>query len=528
MGDKFWGSEEEKAIAEAVLGAEACQFLTLPAPRHVSQDLVLPAVEGGMQRQLSQLVEGLGWTYAIFWRASRSKSGEMTLVWGDGHCREPKGGEREGGREGKGSYGDFESHKRVGGEQEQEMRKRVLQKLHAFFGGSEDDNYAVRLDSVSDVEMFYLTSMYYSFPYDSQAAPARSFASSRSIWASDAKSCSDNYHSRSFLARSVGFRTMVCVPIESGVVELGSVKSFPEDHNVLQRIKNVFGGSRSVQATVTPKIFGQDLNLGGTKSRSVNISFSPKVEEDEGLPSESYKVQATVSRPGNTLVLNAETSSNRTFGTFSNGCGSEGNEVKLFPQTSQMVMGGLTPQSRVSGLEEIKDDPLPRPDERRPRKRGRKPANGREEPLNHVEAERQRREKLNQRFYALRAVVPNISKMDKASLLGDAITYITDLQMKIRVLETEREMVDGNQNPSIIPEIDVQTRHEDTVVRVSCPLDAHPVSGVIKAFRETQVMVQDSKVSTTDDGSVLHTFSIRTQNGASEHLKEKLVAALSR
>lgn len=52
-----------------------------------------------------------------------------------------------------------------------------------------------------------------------------------------------------------------------------------------------------------------------------------------------------------------------------------------------------------------------------PRKRGRKPANDREEPLSHVQAERQRREKLNQRFYALRAVVPNVSKVSTLQLL---------------------------------------------------------------------------------------------------------------
>ena len=58
-----------------------------------------------------------------------------------------------------------------------------------------------------------------------------------------------------------------------------------------------------------------------------------------------------------------------------------------------------------------------------PRKRGRKPANDREGPLDHVQAERQRREKLNQRFYALRSVVPNVSKVlstffkDKSVLL---------------------------------------------------------------------------------------------------------------
>ncbi|KAJ9187631.1 hypothetical protein P3X46_003060 [Hevea brasiliensis] len=164
-------------------------------------------------------------------------------------------------------------------------------------------------------------------------------------------------------------------------------------------------------------------------------------------------------------------------------------------------------------------------DERKPRKRGRKPANGREEPLNHVEAERQRREKLNQRFYALRAVVPNISKMDKASLLGDAIAYITDLQMKIRVLETEKEITSNRLKQ---PEIDFQARQEDAVVRVSCSLDAHPVSSILETFREHQVTVQECNVSTTENDKIIHTFSIQTQSGAAEQLKEKLKAALSK
>lgn len=78
-------------------------------------------------------------------------------------------------------------------------------------------------------------------------------------------------------------------------------------------------------------------------------------------------------------------------------------------------------------------------DEKRPKKRGRKPANGGEQPLNHVEAERQRRERLNQHFYALRAVVPNVTKMDKASLLADAATYIEQLKAKMCELESDKK-----------------------------------------------------------------------------------------
>ncbi|KMZ62016.1 Transcription factor MYC2 [Zostera marina] len=98
---------------------------------------------------------------------------------------------------------------------------------------------------------------------------------------------------------------------------------------------------------------------------------------------------------------------------------------------------GVVGESEHSDVEVLTGNEVDSCPSKHPKKRGRKPANGRIEPLNHVEAERQRREKLNLKFYALRAVVPNVSKMDKASLLNDAISYINDLRSKMKALELD-------------------------------------------------------------------------------------------
>uniref|UniRef100_A0A0E0ENK8 Transcription factor n=1 Tax=Oryza meridionalis TaxID=40149 RepID=A0A0E0ENK8_9ORYZ len=73
------------------------------------------------------------------------------------------------------------------------------------------------------------------------------------------------------------------------------------------------------------------------------------------------------------------------------------------------------------------------------KRRGQKPGpcsgGGGAPPIGHVEAERQRREKLNRRFCELRAAVPTVSRMDKASLLADAVAYIAELRRRVERLE---------------------------------------------------------------------------------------------
>ncbi|XP_010456175.2 PREDICTED: transcription factor bHLH14-like [Camelina sativa] len=139
--------------------------------------------------------------------------------------------------------------------------------------------------------------------------------------------------------------------------------------------------------------------------------------------------------------------------------------------------------------------------------------------FSHVEAERQRREKLNHRFYALRAVVPNVSGMDKASLLSDAVSYIQSLKTRINDLESEIKNLktiltaetdhnynSSNRSPSFVDkvnqkpsksnlEVQVKVVGDEAVVRVQTENVNHPTCALMTTLMEMDCRVQHANAS---------------------------------
>ncbi|KAI5392406.1 transcription factor bHLH18 [Lathyrus oleraceus] len=61
--------------------------------------------------------------------------------------------------------------------------------------------------------------------------------------------------------------------------------------------------------------------------------------------------------------------------------------------------------------------------------------------IDHIIAERKRRQELTERFIALSAIIPGLSKVDKASILRAAIDYVKQLQQRVDELEKQDKNV---------------------------------------------------------------------------------------
>ncbi|WOL18986.1 transcription factor MYC2-like [Canna indica] len=495
-----------------------------------------------LQQRLHSLLDGgrEKWTYAIFWQSSPTgPGGAAVLTWGDGYyrsCEVDKRKPLEGGA--------------LRSKAEQEHRKRVLRELNALIsgGGAGGDDSAD--EEVTDTEWLFLLSMTHTFS-PGAGIPGQALLSGSPVWVAGADRMAAAPCERARQARAFGLRTMVCVPLGSGVVELGSTHEIYQNSEILSKIRALFGhgyGGRPAPGSwpPQPQPQGEQVLLDPCvmymaepsapkppshfdKPSSIhNLNFAGEVKK---MPASS----AATAGGGDAGALYVDkqisygitrSPSRESHGQGFLSSSAAGVETAGATVKSEGAGGGLFgTDSDHSDLEasarEVTSTAVMEP-EKKPRKRGRKPANGREEPLDHVEAERQRREKLNQRFYALRSVVPNVSKMDKASLLADAVAYINELRSKVQAVEADKRRLQaeldalkleldsacpaignrqmpppGHKSAAMCGEVEVEVKilGWEAMIRVQSDRRCHPAARLMVALCEMDLEVHYANVS---------------------------------
>ncbi|KAJ8769365.1 hypothetical protein K2173_002569 [Erythroxylum novogranatense] len=163
----------------------------------------------------------------------------------------------------------------------------------------------------------------------------------------------------------------------------------------------------------------------------------------------------------------------------------------------------------------------------------------------HIMAERKRREKLSQRFIALSSIVPGLKKMDKATVLGDAIKYVKQLQERVKELEeqTKKKTVesvilvrksqlspdedssscnDSNSEgrfTSALPEIEATASGKDLLVRIHCQKQHGVLTKILKEMENLHLSIVTSSVMPFGS-STLH-ITIVAQMGGEETMTVK-------
>nr|WAK86074.1 transcription factor bHLH28 [Nothapodytes nimmoniana] len=161
------------------------------------------------------------------------------------------------------------------------------------------------------------------------------------------------------------------------------------------------------------------------------------------------------------------------------------------------------------------------------------------QPSKNLMAERRRRKRLNDRLSMLRSVVPKISKMDRTSILGDAIDYMKELLERINHLQEEIEEGSNQMNLTSIfkvekpkeilvrnsPRFDVERRPMDTRIDISCPGKPGLLLSTVATLEALGLEVQQCVISCFNDFAMQASCLEELEHGdglSSDEIKQAL------
>ncbi|KAG5021464.1 hypothetical protein JHK82_017365 [Glycine max] len=154
--------------------------------------------------------------------------------------------------------------------------------------------------------------------------------------------------------------------------------------------------------------------------------------------------------------------------------------------------------------------------------------------IDHIMAERRRRQELTERFIALSATIPGLNKTDKASVLRAAIDYVKQLQERVQELEkqdkkrstesvifikkpdpngNDEDTTSTETNCSILPEMEARVMGKEVLIEIHCEKENGVELKILDHLENLHLSVTGSSVLPFGNSALCITITTQMGDG---------------